>query len=49
MTESDPYIESFIFTRCLSIGSALAGIAGIAVLFGVLQIGKENKGWTQLD
>jgi uncharacterized membrane protein (DUF2068 family) len=31
------------------IGSSLLGLVGIAVLFGVLQIGKENKGWTQLN
>lgn len=28
---------------------ALLGIVGFVVLFGLLQIGKENKGWTQLD
>lgn len=42
-----------IFIANLIIGvdaaSALLGLVGIAVLFGVLQIGKENKGWTQLN
>ena len=33
----------------LSTASALGGIVGIAILYGVLQIGKENKGWPQLD
>ena len=31
------------------LGSALAGLLGIAILFGVLHIGKERKGWAQLD
>jgi len=29
--------------------SALFGLVGIAILYGILQIGQENKGWTQLD
>jgi hypothetical protein len=29
--------------------SALGGVLGIAILFGVLQIGKDKKGWPQLD
>lgn len=33
----------------LGIGQSLGGIIGIAVLYGVLHIGKENKGWPQLD
>lgn len=33
----------------LSILSALGGLVGVAALFGVLQIGKEKKGWSQLD
>jgi hypothetical protein len=33
----------------LGIGSALGGIIGLALTYGVLQIGKENKGWPQLD
>ena len=33
----------------LGIGSALGGLIGAAITYGVLQIGKENKGWPQLD
>ncbi len=31
------------------IGSALVGLVGAPLLYGVLQIGKENKGWPQLE
>ena len=33
----------------LNILQALFGLVGIAIIYGVLQIGGENKGWTQLD
>jgi len=33
----------------LGIGQALFGLIGIAVLYGVLQIGGGTKGWTQLE
>lgn len=33
----------------LGMGSALAGLVGVIVLYGVLQIGAENKGWPQLE
>lgn len=34
----------------LSIAQALFGLVGVAVLYGVLQIGNESsKGWPQLD
>lgn len=33
----------------LNILAVLLGLSGILVLFGVLQIGKERKGWTQLE
>jgi len=33
----------------LGIGLALLGLIGIAILYGVLQIGNENKGWPQLE
>ena len=34
----------------LEVTSSLTGLVGIAVMYGVLNIGdKENKGWTQLD
>ena len=28
---------------------SFSGLIGLAVLYGVLQVGKENKGWPQLD
>lgn len=31
------------------LGVQLGGFIGIAILYGVLQIGKKNKGWNQLD
>jgi len=33
----------------LGIGSSLLGLLGVALLYGVLQIGTENKGWPQLE
>ena len=33
----------------LGIGPALLGLIGIAILYGVLHIGNENKGWPQLE
>jgi hypothetical protein len=33
----------------LNIFQIIVGLAGIAVLYGVLQIGNEKKGWTQLE
>jgi len=33
----------------LGIGTSLGGLIGIAILYGVLQIGSDNKGWQQLD
>jgi hypothetical protein len=33
----------------LNIVQALLGLVGIAVLYGVLQIGGDKKGWTQLE
>jgi MFS superfamily sulfate permease-like transporter len=32
----------------IGIGSVLSGLVGVIVLYGVLHIGKENKGWPQL-
>ena len=32
-----------------SFGRALVGLLGVAILYGVLHIGKERKGWSQLD
>ena len=37
------------FSIGLNILQALLGFVGIAIIYGVLQIGGENKGWTQLD
>lgn len=36
-------------TAGLGIGPSMLGLIGVAVLYGVLQIGKEDKGWPQLD
>ena len=33
----------------LGVGSSVMGLVGIAVLYGVLQIGGEGKGWDQLE
>ena len=33
----------------LGIAGSLPGLIGIAILYGVLNIGKDNKGWPQLD
>jgi len=33
----------------IGIGMSVAGMVGIALLYGVLQIGGENRGWPQLD
>ncbi len=33
----------------LGIAGSLSGLIGIAILYGVLQIGEQNKGWPQLE
>jgi hypothetical protein len=33
----------------VGVGGSLAGPVGLLILYGVLQIGKENKGWPQLE
>ena len=33
----------------IGIGNSLVGLLGVAILYGVLQIGKQNKGWKQLE
>ncbi len=30
-------------------GPAVGGLVGVAILYGALHIGKDNKGWTQLS
>lgn len=30
-------------------GSSIGGLVGVAILYGVLHIGDNNKGWSQLD
>ena len=44
-------IATIIFNLYLGFGivSSLSVLIGVAVLFAVLHIGKEDKGWTQLD
>jgi cytochrome bd-type quinol oxidase subunit 2 len=32
-----------------TLGPALVGLLGVAILYGVLHIGKERQGWSQLD
>ena len=41
----------FFFNLYMGIGiiSSLSGLLGIAFLFGVLQIGQDRKGWSQLE
>jgi hypothetical protein len=33
----------------LAVSSVIVGVLGVILLYGVLQIGKDNKGWPQLD
>ena len=33
----------------LGLLQSLGGLVGVAIFYGVLHIGKENKGWPQLD
>ncbi len=42
---------TFVFNLAihLSVGRAVFGLLGLIVLYGVLQIGDRNKGWTQLE
>jgi hypothetical protein len=37
------------FATHMGIATVIFALIGIAILYGVLQIGKENKGWPQLD
>ena len=44
---------SLLFIVNLLVGisfiQAFLGLSGLVILFGVLQIGKEHKGWSQLE
>ncbi|MEL7053357.1 MAG: hypothetical protein AAFV85_10800 [Cyanobacteria bacterium J06634_6] len=33
----------------ISPGQSILGLVGIAILYGVLNIGEDNKGWSQLE
>lgn len=45
------YALSFVVNLAVGVNvvQVLLGLSGLAILFGVLQIGKENKGWSQLE
>jgi hypothetical protein len=42
---------AFVLNQSMGMGieSGIGGLFGIAALYGVLHIGKEKKGWPQLD
>ena len=44
-------VISIIINLSLGLGitASLGGLVGLAILFGVLNIGKDNKGWPQLN
>lgn len=44
-------VVAFVANLSFGLGPAqsLLGLAGIVILFGVLQIGRESKGWPQLE
>lgn len=45
------YVLSFIVNLLVGVNiiQALLGLSGLVILFGVLQIGKGNRGWSQLE
>jgi hypothetical protein len=49
------FLVTSLITLCLNLYAgvnplqAVLGLIGIAVLYGVLQIGGDKKGWTQLE
>lgn len=45
------YLVSFFINLYLGLGiiQALIGLSGLAIFYGVLQIGGEQKGWSQLE
>ncbi|NJL63043.1 MAG: hypothetical protein HC903_15920 [Methylacidiphilales bacterium] len=44
-------VTAFIINLSIGISllQSLLGFVGVALLYGVLNIGQENKGWTQLE
>jgi hypothetical protein len=44
-------VATFIVNLSIGLGpaSGLGGAVGVALLYGVLQIGEKNKGWPQLE
>ena len=44
-------VAAFVINISLGLGLAQSffGLAGIAILFGILNIGENNKGWSQLE
>jgi hypothetical protein len=44
-------VAAFIINLSIGINlvQSLLGFVGVALLYGVLNIGEENKGWTQLE
>ncbi|MBI5556497.1 MAG: hypothetical protein HY885_02560 [Deltaproteobacteria bacterium] len=37
------------FSIGIDTGTAIFGLVGVAILYGVLHLGKDNNGWKQLD
>ena len=44
-------VVGFVVNLLTGVGivTALSGLISVPILYGVLNIGKENKGWTQLE
>jgi hypothetical protein len=43
-------VVAFIINISFGLGvTSFAGLVGVAILYGVLNIGGENKGWSQLE
>jgi hypothetical protein len=43
-------VASLVVNLWLGVGMGVAGaVIGVLLLYGVLHIGKENKGWPQLE
>ena len=37
------------YTMGMSFATSIVGLVGVAILYGVLHIGGDKKGWTQLE